>query len=229
MNSEQDRPILLTVHCSLIAESMKLYSTSRIQRRLGERLFLKAERDATPKSAMARRPYPPGLHGSRRRRGLSEFGSALREKQKIRFLYGMSNAQLKRYATAAAHSPKTSRTHALIERLERRLDSIVFRMGFAPSRRVARQMVSHGHFLVNGRRVRSPSRLLRPGDRVAVREASRAHPAFAGLAVRLKKYQPPEWLGVSAEEWGGRMIGLPAAVDNQASLDIGKAIEFYSR
>lgn len=208
---------------------MKLYSTSRIQRRLGERLFLKAERDASPKSAMARRPYPPGLHGSRRGRGLSEFGLALREKQKMRFIYGISNAQLKRYAASRARSRKTSRTQALMELVERRLDSIVFRMGLAPSRRVARQMVSHGHFLLNGRRVRSPSCILRPGDRVSIREASRDHPVFAGLAVRLKKHQPPEWLEVSAEKMEGRMTKPPAAMDAQASLDIGKVIQFYSR
>lgn len=211
---------------------MKLYSTSKVQRRLGERLFLKAERDATPKSATARRPYPPGMHGSkrgRRGRGLSEFGSTLREKQKIRFLYGLSDTQLKRYAKAAASSRKGSKTQALVERLERRMDSVVFKMGFSPSRRVARQLVSHGHILLNGRRVRSPSHFLRPGDRLTTREASRSHPWFAGLTVRLKNHQPPEWLEISAEEWSGRVKQLPTAGDEHALLDMSKVIEFYSR
>ncbi len=210
---------------------MKLYSTSRIQRRLGERLFLKAERDATQKSAMIRRPYPPGMHGKKRRRTGSEFSLELAEKQKVRYLYGITNTALGSYvreATRMAGRNKT-KTAALLGLLECRLDNVVHRLGLAASRRIARQMVGHGHILVNGRRATIPSRALRPGDRMQIREASKGMPLFAGLAIRLKKYQPPEWLSVGAESQEGEVMRLPVESDNLISYNLPKVIEFYSR
>ena len=124
---------------------------------------------------MVRRPYPPGVHGKRRggRGGSSEFGTELKEKQKVRYTYGLSDAQLKKCVQSTLRLRGKTRTQALLEMLERRLDNVVFRLGFASSRRIARQIVSHGHIRVNNKAVRSPSRLLRPGEVVTIREPSR--------------------------------------------------------
>jgi len=208
---------------------MKLHAPSHIQRRIGEKLFLKAERDATPKSAMVRRPYPPGVHGRRRRRGLSEFGIELAEKQKVCFLYGLSDSQLKRFVRAARRASGRTATQALGELLERRLDNVVFRLGLAPSRRIARQLIAHGHILVNGRPARIASRLLRSGERTSVREASRSHPIFEGLAIRLKKHEPPGWLGLDPEAQAGEVRRLPAEEDISIPFNLSKVIEYYSR
>lgn len=211
---------------------MKLIMPSRVSRRLGERFFFKAERDAGPKSATIRRPYVPGMHGKkRRRRNASEFGIELAEKQKVRYFYGLSNSALKIYASEAtrmAGKGKT-KTAALLELLERRLDSVVYRLGFTPSRRIARQVVGHGHIFVNGRRATIASRRARLGDRISIREASRSKAPFEGLTIRLKKYQPPEWLRVDPEAAEGSVVRLPLESDNLISYNLSKVIEFYSR
>lgn len=208
---------------------MKLYATSRIGRRLGERFFFKPERDSSPKSAMVRRPYPPGMHGKRRRRGISEFGAELQEKQKVRHLYGITDTMLKRRVRASKGVRGKTRTQSLLEMLERRLDNVVYRTGLAPSRRMARHLVSYGHFSLNGKPVRSPSRLVRPGERIAVRDASRDKPPFSGLAVRLKQHSAPAWLKVEPEELAGTMARLPAEEDQLLSQNLSRVIEYYSR
>lgn len=210
---------------------MKLCLTSRVQRRLGERMFLKAERDASVKSAMVRRSYPPGMHGKRRRRSASEFALELAEKQKVRFLYGLSDAALSRAVRTAERMAGRSKTKtaALLELLERRLDNVVYRLGLAPSRRVARQAVGHGHILVNGQRAKTPSLLTKPGDRVSIAASSRQNPVFGGLVVRLKSYQPPAFVAIDPEAAAGTMVRLPAEGDNLLPYNLSKAIEFYSR
>ena len=208
---------------------MKVYTPSKISRRLGERFFFKAERDASPKSAMVRRPYPPGMHGKRRRRALSEFGMELAEKQKVRHLYGLTDNTLKNYVRLARGMSAKTKTAALVELLELRLDNAVFRLGLAPSRRIARHMISYGHIEVNGKPVRSPSRRLAPGDQVAVRPSRRARALFEGLAIRLKKHQPPAWLDLLPEEPGGTVRSRPAEGDIQSSYNLSKVIEYYSR
>src|SRR3989344_4213015 len=192
---------------------MKLYPTSRIVRRLGERLILKAERDASPKAAMARRPYPPGMHQQRRGRGLSEFGISRKVKQKMRYLFGLSDGGLKRAVGAASRTPHKTRTEALVELLERRLDSVLFRMGFAASRRIARQAISHGHVFLDGKRVRTPSILVKPGHVVSIRPASRAAQHFQGWENRLKNAEPPAWLSVEPAEWRGTGEECPGGED----------------
>ncbi len=210
---------------------MKLIMPSRVSRRLGERFFFKVERDATAKSAMIRRPYPPGMHVKRRRRGASEFGVELAEKQKVRHLYGLSDTALKRAVHDASRMAGRGRTKtaAFLELLERRLDNVVYRLGLVPSRRIARQTVGHGHILVNGRRVRTASRLVRSGDRISVREGSRGQPLFDGLAIRLKKHQPPPWLRVAPEALEGTVERLPLESDTVVSYNLSKVIEYYSR
>lgn len=208
---------------------MKLYTPSRITRRLGEKLFLKAERDSSPKSSFARRPYPPGMHTKTRGRGRSDFGNELAEKQKVKYLYGLSDDALKKYVARASRARNKVKTQSLLELLERRLDNVVFRIGLAPSRRIARQIVSHGHITVNGKRATASSRLLRIGDHVAVRESSRGLPLFDGLEARLKKSQPLAWLAVSPDELGGGIVRFPAEEDNLILQNLSTVAEYYSR
>ncbi len=206
---------------------MKLITPSRISRRLGGRFFFKAERDATPKSAEVRRPYPPGAQGKKSRRGSSEFGAELAEKQKIRYLYGLSDSALKRYVRMSQRTK--AKTQVLSELLERRLDNVVFRLGLALSRRIARQVVSHGHIAVNGRTVRIASSLVASGDRISVREASRGLALFSGLPLRLKKHQAPDWLLITSTDGSGEVKRMPREEDNPTPHNVSKVIEYYSR
>ncbi len=208
---------------------MKLYTPSRVSRRLGEKFFFKAERDATPKSAMIRRPYPPGMHGKRTRRSSSEFAVELAEKQKIRYMYGLSDKTLRKYTREAARAKGKTKTQAVFEFLERRLDNVVYRLGFAPTRRIARQIVSHGHILLNGKAARTPSILVKTGDTVAIKESSRKAQTFENLGLRLKKYQPPGWLSFKSEELDGEIKRMPTEGDAFITQNLSKVIEYYSR
>lgn len=206
---------------------MKLITPSRISRRLGGRFFFKAERDATPKSAEVRRPYPPGIHGKRRRRGFSEFGGELAEKQKIRYLYGLSDSALKKYVRMSQRA--RAKTQVLSELLERRLDNVAYRLGFVPSRRIARQVVSHSHITVNGHTVKTPSFLVKNGDRIGIREASRSLPIFSGLPLRLGKHPAPDWLLITSTDGSGEVRRMPREEDNPMPYSLSKVIEYYSR
>lgn len=209
---------------------MKLYATSRISRRLGERLFLKGERDFTPKSAMVRKPYPPGMHQkTRRRRASSDFSAMLLEKQKIRFSYVIPDTMLRKYALKSRVSTGTNPTAKLLELLELRLDNVVYRLGFASSRIQARHLVSYGHVASNAKPVKSPSRHLRAGDKVSIRESSRSLPIFTERVMRLKNYEPPGWLKLDRENWTGEVMRMPNPDDQLINADLGKVIEYYSR
>ncbi len=208
---------------------MKVYATSRISRRLGERFLFKAYRDISPKSALARRPYPPGMHGKRRSRGLSEFGTELVEKQKIRFQYGLSNAGLKRMVDEASRIRGKTTTQALLEALERRLDNVVYRLGLASSRRIAQHLVSYGFIAVNGKPAKIPSRRISVGDVISIREPKRGKDPVAGLPLKLVKQQVPGWLLLSPENWAGTMKRMPTEEDGLLPVNLSKVIEFYSR
>lgn len=208
---------------------MKLYSTSRISRRLGERFFFKAERDMTPKSAMVRKPYPPGMHGKRSRRSSSEFSAELKEKQKLRYRFGLSDTALRRCVLAAGAARGMTRHEALVSLLERRFDNVAYRLGLAQSRRIARQLISHGHLTLNDRPAKIPSRLVKTGDRIAIRPQSQTKAVFGSTAIRLKKHQPPPWLALDAEAGTGRVTRLPSGNDLTELEGVGKAIEYYSR
>lgn len=196
-------------------------------RALGENLFLKAERSATSKSAYLRRSYRPGMHGKRRRQ-FSEYGLQLHEKQKIKLAYGLRERQLMRYF-ANALKEKTSTPAALARILETRLDSVVFRMGFAPSRSIARSLVSHGHFAVNGRRTNIPSHVLRPGDKVMLRPQSAQKSFVERIRQHLKRYDAPNWLAVEKETLGGSVVRWPGLEELQIPYNLGRIIEFYSK
>jgi small subunit ribosomal protein S4 len=151
------------------------------------------------------------------------------EKQKIRFQYGLSDSGLKRMVGVAGHIRGKTRTQALLELLERRLDNTVYRLGLAGSRRIAQHLVSYGFISMNGKPAKIPSRLVRPGDVISIREAKRTRGIVAGLAVHLKKHTPPSWLELNPESWTGTVKRLPSEEDGVVPMNLSKVIEFYSR
>ncbi len=199
-------------------------------RREGEKLFLKGERCMSPKCAFERRPYAPGLHGrsAQFRRKQSDYAKQLRAKQKARRVYGVMERQFRRYFRDAEQRRGLTGANLLIM-LESRLDNVVYRMGLAGSRPQARQLVRHGHFEVNGRKVNIPSYLVQQGDIVAVRPNSRRNAFFKDLAQDLPHRSIPEWLSRDDEALTGRVMALPERKDIDVSLDEQLIVEYYSR
>ena len=199
----------------------------RLCRREGGKLFLKGTRCYTKKCSFERRPTPPGQHGVRRRK-MGEFGIQLREKQKVRRVYGVLERQFRNYyKVAESHTGVTG--EALLQSLETRLDNVVFRLGFASSRAQARQLVSHGHFAVNGVPTNVPSYAMKPGDRVEVRESRRAREAFKVIKETIRSHQAPEWLSLDAAKLAGSVASIPRR--DQMPLDLSEqlVVEYYSR
>lgn len=201
----------------------------KIERRIGEKLFLKGERSYSQKSAMIRRPYPPGVHGRTPRR-ISEYGSQLLSKQKIRNIYRILEKQFKNYVKEALRSKGESGT-VLLRKLENRLDNVVFRLGFSQARDTARQLVTHGHFLVNGKPLNIPSYQVRIGDVIKVKPSSLKNSYFSSFLPQfLKKYKVPDWLELDKEKLEGKIKRLPTLEDSGINpKDIQAIIEFYSR
>ncbi len=202
-----------------------LKAKEKKERGLGVKLGLKAFRSNSPKSAMIRRPYRPGEHGKSRSRSASEFKTQLLEKQKAKFSYGLTETQIKNILNKALKS-KESTSNKLIEQLETRLDSIVYWMGFAPSRISARHLVSHGHFLVNGRKVTVASFKVKPGDVIAIKESSKEMPLFKDLKNLLKK-NSHAWVKIDAEKLEGTISTPPQ--DIELPFNINAVIDYYAR
>ncbi|MDP8904878.1 MAG: 30S ribosomal protein S4 [Chloroflexota bacterium] len=200
---------------------------SRLCRREGMKLFLKGAKCYTKKCPFERRPTPPGQHGVRRRK-MSGYGVQLREKQKIRRVYSVHERQFKRYFETAEGRPGVTGEN-LLRLLETRLDNVVFRMGFATSRAQARQLVSHGHFTVNGRATNVPSYQVHEGDRVEVRQASRRQPLFKSLAEVIRGAQRPDWLSVDPDKLSGSVSTLPRRDQMPLELNEQLVVEYYSR
>lgn len=200
----------------------------KTERRIGEKLFIKGDRCAGPKCAFTRRSYPPGVHSKTRRRNLSEYGQLLKEKQKVRFLYGLDNKEIESYSKKAAAQVGLLQI-SFVRLLESRLDNVVFRSGFADSRRIARSLVNHRHIMVDGRILSIPSYQIRRGQTVAVKERSTTLAPFAYLDTKLKKYNPPSWLTVDKVKKVAVMTGLPEFNAGELSFDTNKIKEFYSR
>lgn len=203
----------------------------KFERRIGEKLFLKGERSYSSKAAIVRRPYPPGAHGrTRKNKRMSEFGAQLLSKQKIKMVYRVLERQFGKYVEEAMKFRGDS-GEALVQNLERRLDNVVFRMGMAEARDTARQLVSHGHFLVNGRPLDIPSYRVQVGDVITVKPNNLKNSYFSSSLPRhLKKYQPPSWLLVNKETLEGRIKDLPNINESGVGMnDIQAIIEFYSR
>ena len=202
----------------------------KLCRREGEKLFLKGERCLSPKCAVERRPYPPGLHGkqSQFRKKDSDYALQLRAKQKARRVYGVMERQFRRYFSDAERRRGLTGTNLLIM-LESRLDNVVFRLGFATSRPQARQLVRHGHFEVNGHKVNVPSYLMQPGDVVAVRPVSRNKPAFKDMAADLEHRGVPDWLSRDDVTLSGRVLAQPTRGDIDVTINEQLIVEYYSR
>ena len=199
----------------------------RICRREGLKLYLKGSRCYSKKCAFERRPSPPGQHGVRRRK-MGDFGIQLREKQKVRRVYGVLERQFRNYFNEAeTHEGVTG--EALLQSLETRLDNVVFRLGFASSRAQARQLVAHGHFAVNGTPTNVPSYRMRTGDRVEVRESRRSREAFKVIRETLRSHTAPDWLSLDAAKLAGSVASLPRR--DQMPLDLSEqlVVEYYSR
>ena len=181
------------------------------------------------KCALKRKPYPPGIHGKSFRRGLSEFGQQLKEKQKVKFLYGLRETQFRNYIDKAVAQRAIPSGEAIIRNLEMRLDNIIYRLGFAPTRAGARQMVNHGHILVNEKRVNIPSYKLKMGDAVVIRPGSLQKGVFMNLAMTIKKYAPPEWLELDKTNYTGKVIAYPSTDALIRSYNLSSIVEYYSR
>jgi small subunit ribosomal protein S4 len=202
----------------------------KLCRREGEKLFLKGERCFSPKCAIERRPYIPGQHGKKGtfRRKMSDFGIQLREKQKARRIYGVLERQFRKYFEEAQRTPGLTGEN-LLATLERRLDNVVYRLGFADSRPQARQVVNHGHVYVNGRKLDIASALVSEGDVITVRPHSRENEYFKIMAETLGTKAVPSWLTVNAGEMSGRITALPGRGDIDTTINEQLIVEYYSR
>jgi small subunit ribosomal protein S4 len=194
-------------------------------RREGLKLFLKGERCLTDKCSVERRPYPPGQHGRGRVRQ-SEYRHQLREKQKARRYYQLLEKQFRSYYDKASRQPGVTGEN-LLRLLERRLDNVVVRLGFASSRRQARQLIGHGHFAVNGRRVNKPSYQLRPGDVISVRDTSRARPII-NEATELTA-TVPAWLQADYDSLTAKVLRLPEREEISTPVQEQLIVELYSK
>lgn len=194
------------------------------ERSLGIKLDIKGDRCDSPKCALTRKPYRPGQHGKKRRK-ISEYGSQLKEKQKVRFTYGLTERQLQHIFSEAAKAPEVT-ADEVTKILESRLDNIIFRVGLAPSRPSAKQLVGHGHFTVNGRKVTIPSMRLKIGDKIAVRAESKNISSLNDLSDKLKNYEIPSWLNMNKETLEVEVTGKP--VDIPHPFDINVVVDYYS-
>ncbi len=203
-------------------------SVCKLCRREGLKLFLKGDRCFSPKCAIEKRNYPPGEHGQRRRVKLTDYGLQLREKQKMKRIYGIVERQFRNYFRMAEQQ-KGITGENLLRFLERRLENVVYRLGFASSRAEARQMVTHGHFLVNGRRVDIPSYLVDSGDQIQVAERSRELLAIKGALEGVKKRGLPAWLEMDAQALRGVVRALPAREDMVIPVQEQLVVALYSK
>jgi len=165
--------------------------------------------------------------GARRPKALSEYGAQLVEKQKIRFSYGITERQLSNYVKKASHIKGAGTAEKFFEELESRLDNVIYRMGLGNSRRATRQMVSHGHFIVNNHKVTIPSYEVKVGDMIKIREGSKTKKVFDNLIDRLKDYNAPAWVSFDANKMEGKVLSKPK--NTETFLDLNAVLEFYSR
>ncbi len=200
----------------------------KLSRRIGENLGLKAERSFSPKSAFLKKPYRPGMHGKSRRRALSEFGTQLLEKQKIRFTYGLTERQLQKYFNEAKRK-KGITGDLLLGALEKRLDNAVYRSSLASSRIIARQLVNHGHFLVNNKKVTIPSYSVKVDDVIAIKPKSRLKTIFFDLANKLKKHEAPTWLTIDKKIFEIKIKSDPKIDDLPKNFNMNVIIAYYSK
>lgn len=197
-------------------------------RRVGEKLFLKGEKCFTPKCPVVRRAYPPGMHGQNSTTRLSNFGIQLREKQKAKKMYGLMERQFALYyARAIGKAGNTGET--ILRLLEQRLDNVVYRLGFAKSRSMARQLVRHGHISVNGQRLDIPSYQVQVHDVIEIHPSKQSKKLFADLPKELEQRQVPAWLTLDRKALTATIIDVPPVEELRQSINAQLIVEFYSR
>jgi small subunit ribosomal protein S4 len=199
-------------------------------RREGEKLFLKGDRCYSGKCGIEKRNYPPGPHGQSGsfRRKASDYATQLREKQKARRIYGVMERQFRRYFAEASKSSGVTGA-ALLQLLETRFDNVIYRLGFASSRKQARQLVLHGHFTVNGAKATVPSYVLKPGAQIAVTETSRQNAYFQRIAKELTRREPVAWLALDTHNLTASVLHLPSRQQIETPLKEQLIVEYYSR
>lgn len=203
---------------------MRLKLTAKFSRREGIAL---SDRTAHSR-ALARRPYAPGVHGPTGRSRPTDFSKQLREKQKAKRIYGLNERQFSNlFKEAVAKRGNSGDT--LVQLLERRLDNVIYRLGFTKTRAAARQAVTHAHFNVNGKKVNVPSYRVRPGEEIALRENKRGKGNWKGVVEVLSKKDMPSWLTINAAEYSGKITSLPQGTELQQPFDPKLIVEFYSR
>lgn len=203
-----------------------------ICRREGTKLFLKGERCFSTKCAMIRKAYAPGIHGrgGKRRAMLTEYGKQLREKQELKRMYGLREKQFKNYfKEASSRKGKGETVNLLVEFLEQRLDNVVYRLGLAKSRAMARQVVNHGHILVNNRTVSIPSYRMKVGDKITIKPSKIKMKSYSELKSTLRNYQLPKWLKLDKSKLVGEVIENPDVSEVSTIINLPLIVEFYSR
>ncbi len=197
--------------------------TCKICRRLGFSVCGKEH------CSLKRKPYPPGIHGKSFRRASSEYGLQLREKQKLRASYGLRESQFKNYVLRAIKQKSMNSVEAVFYFLESRLDNVVFRLGFAKTRALARQIVNHGHIMVNGKKISIPSFKTSVGDKISIRSQSGQKGVFKDLEITLKKQEVPPWLSLDIQNKIGTVLGRPVGDDLAGIYNVKAIVEYYSR
>ncbi|HEX9653459.1 MAG TPA: 30S ribosomal protein S4 [bacterium] len=200
----------------------------KLCRREEQKLFLKGSKCNSPKCPIEKRGYPPGQHGNTRRFKQSDYGVQLREKQKVRRIYGLLEQQFRNTFNAAIRQ-KGITSEILLQLLERRLDNIVYRLGFAPSRKSARQLVRHGHFMVNERMVNVPSFMLKAGDVVQVREKSKKMEMIHASMKRMREGKLVPWLDLDKAAMKGALLNIPGRADIPLDANESLIVELYSK
>ena len=203
--------------------SIRYPSACRLCRAAGEKLFLKGERCFSPKCAMTRRPYPAGQHGENKRGKVSDYGKQLAEKQKARRIYNLNERQMRRVFEMSNKS-KSNTGEVLMQTLESKLDNVLYRAGFADSRRHATQIILHGFVKINGRRVAAPAYFTKTGDKIDITKTINSNPEVAG-----KKAEVPSWLEVDTKSNSIKVFARPSREQIMTTLEEQLIIEYYSR
>ena len=192
---------------------------------------MKGDRCLSPKCAIIKKPYAPGEKPKKRKRGISEYGKELSEKQKLKNWYNLREKQFSNYVkdVLAKRSKKENTATLLIRKLENRLDNVIFRLGFCSSRKQSRQLVNHGHFLVNNRRVDIPSYQVKKGDIISIRPAGKEKPFFKNIISILEKHQTPSWIKFNAKKLEAEIIGQPSLEEAMPPAEVSAIFEFYSK
>lgn len=206
-------------------------SKCKICRRTGAKLFLKGDKCFSQKCALVRKPYVPGPKAKRRTKNFSEYAKELKEKQKLRNWYNLEEKQFSNYVkkVLGARGKVADAAAFLIEILESRLDNVIFRLGFAPSRAAARQIISHRHILVNDKHVNISSYLVKKGDQIKIRPASVSKTIFKNLSQTIKNYKAPMWLELDKEKLEGKIVSVATMVEAAPPAEISSIFEFYSK